>query len=140
VILLLLATLYAYNTYYLPTQKNKQFQNLSNNSAGTSTTYGSGTSVSIYYFHVDWCPYCKNSIGDWNNFAKDYNNKVINEYSITCIDVNCTNDTDPNVKAYVEKYDIKGYPTVKMVKDGKVIDFDAKVTYNSLSQFVNNVV
>lgn len=139
-ILLLLATLYAYNTFYLPTQKNKQFQNLSNDPAGTSATFTSGTSATIYYFHVDWCPYCKNSIGDWNNFAKDYDKREINGYTITCTDINCTDDKDPNVKAYVDKYEIKGYPTVKMVKDGKVIDFDAKVTYNALSKFVNNVV
>lgn len=140
VILLLLATLYAYNTYYLPTQKNKQFQNLSNTGTGTADVYASGTDVVIYYFHVDWCPYCKNSIGDWNNFAKDYNGRVIKENTITCTDINCTNDKDQNVKTFIDKYDIKGYPTVKMVKGGKVIDFDAKVTYSALSQFVNNVV
>ena len=126
--------------FYLPTQKNKQFQNLSNDPAGTSTSYTSGTSVTIYYFHVDWCPYCKNSIGDWKNFAKDFNGTVKKDYTITCTDVNCTDDKDPNVKAYVDKYDIKGYPTVKMVKDGKVIDYDAKVTYNGLTQFVNNML
>lgn len=140
VILLLLATLYAYNTYYLPTQNNKQFKNLSNDPAGTSTTYTSGTSATIYYFHVDWCPYCQKSIGDWKNFAKDYNGKVIHGYTITCTDINCTDDKDPDVKSYVDKYNIKGYPTVKMVKDGKVIDFDAKVTYSALSQFANNVL
>ena len=143
VILLILATIYAYNYYYLPNEQNKKFKQISNDPAGSSVAYSSGTSVFIYYFWVDWCPYCKSSKKDWNNFASNYNGRVINGYNITCQDIDCTNPksiTPINVKEYIDKYDIKGYPTVKMVKDGKVIDFDAKVTNVSLTKFVDNII
>lgn len=140
VISLFLATLYAYNNYYLPNEQNKKLKQLSNDPAGESYAYGSGKSVIIYYFSVDWCPYCKNSQNDWTNFAANYNNRVVNGYTISCKQKNCTNSKDPDVKRYIDQYDIKGYPTVKMIKDGKVIDFDAKVTNAALTKFVENVI
>jgi thiol-disulfide isomerase/thioredoxin len=143
VILLILATLYAYNYFFLPNERNKKFKQLPNDPAGESYAYGSGKSVNIMYFSVDWCPHCKNSQNDWTNFAANYNNRVIHGYTITCEQIDCTNPksiTPVNVKQYIEKYDIKGYPTVKMVKDGKVIDFDAKVTNTALTKFVENLI
>ena len=35
-----------------------------------------------------------------------------------------------------DKFDITGYPTVKLIKGDQVIDFDAKMTVDSLMQFV----
>lgn len=140
VILLILATLYAYNNFYLPDQQNNKFKQISNDAAGTSYAYGNGTSVIIYYFTVDWCPYCKSSKNDWDNFADNYNGRVINGYTISCVKKNCTNNEDPEIIRLVDKYDIKGYPTVKMEKDGKLIDFDAKVTNDSLTKFVDNLI
>jgi len=140
VILLILATLYAYNYFYLPNEQNKKFKQLPNDPAGESYAYGSGKSVNIIYFSVDWCPHCKNSQNDWTNFAANYNNRVMNGYTITCEQKNCTDSKDPKTKLAIDQYDIKGYPTVKMVKDGKVIDFDAKVTNSSLTKFVENVI
>lgn len=143
VILLILATLYAYNNFFIPNEENKKFKNISNDAAGTSYAYGNGKSVIIYYFTVDWCPYCKNSKDDWANFAANYNGRVMNGFTITCKDVNCTDPKSKHpddVQEYIDKYDIIGYPTVKMVKNGKVIDFDAKVTNVSLTKFVETIV
>lgn len=140
IILLILATLYAYNYYYLPTQTNKKFKDISNDSAGASKTYNSGTSVNIHIFTAQWCPYCTKAKPEWNSFKSKYDGKVHNGYTIHCIEHDCTNNKDPDVKKIVDKYDIKGYPTVKMEKDGNVIDFDAKVSVDGLSQFVENVV
>lgn len=140
VILLILATLYGYNYFYLPNEQNKKFKQIPNSPAGESYAYGSGKGVNIMYFSVDWCPYCKSSKNDWNNFASNYNGRVINGYTITCKEIDCTNSKDPDIKLAIDKYDIKGYPTVKMEKDGKVIDFDAKVTNSSLTKFVEDVL
>ena len=142
VILLILATLYAYYFFYLPQEKNKKFKDLPNTSGGDSNTFNSGKSVKIYFFHVDWCPYCTKATPEWDIFSKKYHNREINGYIIQCESIDCTDVKGvPSIKTnYIEKYDIKGYPTVKMEKDGKVIDFDAKVTSSSLAQFVDNVV
>jgi len=141
-VLLILATIYAYNFFYLPQEKNKQFKDMPNTTGGDSNTYNTGTTVIIYFFHVDWCPYCTKASPEWDIFSKKYNNREINKYLIKCESIDCTDvKGDPSIKTnYIEKYDIKGYPTVKMVKDGKVIDFDAKVTSSALAQFIDNVV
>ena len=50
--------------------------------------------------------------------------KVINGYKINCVDVNCTNEDDANTTQYINKFNVEGYPTIKMLKDSKVIDFN----------------
>jgi len=140
VILLFLASLYAYNYFYLPDQENKKFKNISNDPAGTSKAFNNGSSVIIRIFTVDWCPYCTKAKPEWNSFKSKYHGKTHKGYSISCVEHDCTKSKDPEIKKLVDKFNIKGYPTIKMEKDGQVIDFDAKVTVDGLSQFVENVV
>ena len=40
----------------------------------------------------------------------------------------------------VKQYNIEGYPTIKLLKDGQVIEFDAKPTQKTLDQFLNTVL
>jgi hypothetical protein len=40
----------------------------------------------------------------------------------------------------MDQYTIEGFPTIKLLKDGQVIDFDAKPTKDSLTQFLNTVL
>ena len=38
------------------------------------------------------------------------------------------------------QYKIEGFPTIKLLKDNKVYDFDAKPTKDNLNNFINTVV
>jgi thioredoxin-like negative regulator of GroEL len=40
----------------------------------------------------------------------------------------------------MNQYGIEGFPTIKMLKDGQIIEFDAKPTKENLEQFINTVV
>jgi len=40
----------------------------------------------------------------------------------------------------MNKYSIEGYPTIKLLKDGQVIEYDAKPSKANLSQFLNTVL
>jgi thiol-disulfide isomerase/thioredoxin len=139
-ILLSIGFLYFYLYYYIPTSNNAKYKNISNGAGGETYAYGSGKTATVYFFTVDWCPYCKKAAPEWNNFMSNYNGTLKNGYIIECVTENCTNDKDPAIMEIVKKYKIEGYPTVKMTKDGKVIDLDAKVTTTSLSQFVDNMI
>jgi len=94
----------------------------------------------LMIFTVNWCPYCKKAMPVWKKFEEEYNNKVINGYTIYFKTIDCTNEKDPEVKELLNKYNIEGYPTIKLIKDGEVILYDAKPEFNSLQQFLQTVL
>ena len=95
--------------------------------------------VEIMLFTVDWCPHCKKAKPEWDSVKSDYQGKTLNGYTIVFTDINCTKETD-DVEKLISKYKIQGYPTIKMLKDNQVIEFDAKPTKNSLTQFINTAI
>ena len=44
-------------------------------------------------------------------------------------------DCDKDEKL-ADQYNIEGYPTIKMIKGDQVVDYDAKPTEKSLTQFL----
>ena len=132
IILFIVASIYGYKWFYSDKQKNKEMKDVANASH-------SSKSVEIFFFNVDWCPHCKTAKPEWQSFSDEYNGKNINGYVISCSDKNCTNDTDPNISYLINEYKIESYPTVKMQKDNKQIEFDAKITKSALKQFVESV-
>jgi thioredoxin-like negative regulator of GroEL len=46
-------------------------------------------------------------------------------------------EREPNV---ADKFKIEGYPTIKLVKDNQVIEYDAKPDKEHLVQFLNTVI
>lgn len=95
--------------------------------------------VIIYFFNVDWCPHCKTAKPEWEKFVKLYDGKEKGDYVIKCFDYNCTDET-AEVTKVINKYNIESYPTIKMLKDNQVIEFDSKITEYTLEQFVNTMV
>lgn len=84
----------------------------------------------MIYFYTTWCPYCKRARPEWDAFKEEWKNKKINGYLITFTEVDC----DIN-EATANKYDVKSYPTIKLIKEGQVYDFDARPTSDTLTQF-----
>jgi len=70
---------------------------------------------------------------------KDMDGKVINGYRVQFTEVNCT-DESPEVQEMVEKFNIEGYPTIKLIKGDQVIDFEAKPTKDTITQFLNTAM
>jgi thiol-disulfide isomerase/thioredoxin len=123
---------YAYDKHYDSQQKNnKPFTDVANAEMR-------GNTLTIYFFFVDWCPHCKTAFPEWVKFKNQYNGTEVNGYKVDCIELNCTNET-PDVLTAINEYKIEAFPTVKMLKDNKKIEFDAKITYNSLEQFLNTM-
>lgn len=137
VIVFIFASVYGYNHFYLPWLSSKRYSDVANTDP---TATGNGGDVTIHFFSADWCPHCKTALPEWQNFSHNYDGKEINGYVISCVNINCTDDKDLQVIEYIQKYNIKGYPTIKMTKENKIIDFDAKVTSSALESFVKNMV
>lgn len=83
--------------------------------------------VDLYFFYTSWCPHCKTAFPVWNSL-KGENIKGVN-----FIEIDCDKDTDT-----ADKFKIKGYPTIKMVKNNQMIEYDAKPDLDTLKQFINS--
>jgi len=97
---------------------------------------GNGKSVELLFFYVNWCPYCKTAKPVWDELKKEYEYNTINGYNVIFTDINCTEES-ADVEKMISKYNIEGYPTIKLLKDGQVIEYDAKPTKETLLLFLN---
>jgi hypothetical protein len=68
-----------------------------------------------------------------------YDGKTINGYKVNFTEYNCTKES-PEIDNLLDQYKIEGYPTIKLVKDGQVIEYDAKPTESTMTQFLNTVL
>tara|TARA_B100001142_G_C14180977_1_gene596150 strand:- start:295 stop:747 length:453 start_codon:yes stop_codon:yes gene_type:complete len=122
-ILLIIIAYFIYKNYLLDKIKpnyveNKEFINKNVDS------------VELYFFYTDWCPHCKSAKPIWEDLKNT--TTMINNVKINYIDVNCEKE-----KELAEKFSIEGYPTIKLVKDNQVIEYDAKPEKETLILFLN---
>ena len=136
---LIIALLYAFRFNIFEPFTNSYKPNSGSSGEGKegSTDESEGKPVEIMLFSVDWCPHCKVARPEWNKVAES--TKSINGRKIIFTDINCTDET-PEVTRLIKQYNIEGYPTIKLIKDGKVIDFDAKPTEQHLREFLKQTV
>jgi thiol-disulfide isomerase/thioredoxin len=130
ILLFIIVGHFAYN--YLRKKNQNQFKDVANANRQKKE-------VTIYFFHVDWCPHCKTAKPEWSNFSRKMDGKEINGYKLKCMDVNCT-DENSEVSHFVEEFNIESYPTIKMVKDNNKIEFDSRVKANLLEQFATTML
>jgi thiol-disulfide isomerase/thioredoxin len=125
-------------TYYL----YKQFSNKTSYNANREHMQSDPTSnkqAELILFYVDWCPHCKTAKPEWEKMKNEYEDKQINGYNIIFTEYNCTNES-PEVEQLMNKYKIEGYPTIKLLKDNQIIEYDAKPTKATMEQFLNTVL
>ncbi len=130
VIVLLVTGYFIYNQYRnsLPTfSANRENMENSNNTA------------TMMLFYVDWCPHCKTAKPEWENLKSQYDGKSINGYTMSFVEYNCTTESD-EISQLMDKYKIEGYPTIKLIKDNQIIEYDAKPTKSTMEQFLNTVL
>mgnify|MGYP001394068034 CR=1 FL=1 len=106
---------------------------------GTTGSNTSSSEAEIIFFYANWCPHCKAAMPHWKEVKKQYDGKTINGYTLVFTEVDCSEET-PKVKKLNDEYDVEGYPTIKLVKNGEVIEYDAKPTKETLEKFINSVL
>lgn len=89
----------------------------------------------LFLFKVDWCPHCKTAKPIFDEIEKEMKGKQINGYTVTFTTVDC--EAEPDM---ADKFKIEGYPTIKLVKDGQVIEYDAKPDKDKITEFLNTVL
>ena len=99
------------------------------------------TEATLYFFYVDWCPYCKTAKPILEKLKESPESQKINGVSLQIESVDATND-DSGVAAFEQQHNVKieGYPTIYLVKGDEVIEYDAKVSESSLDEYLNTVL
>jgi thiol-disulfide isomerase/thioredoxin len=126
-IIFLVAAIYTYRRYVSPTV-NRNY--VANNEFSPESNISN--SADLYFFYTTWCPHCKKSMPVWQSLKDDLNGKELKGVTVNFIEVDC--DKEP---ALAEKYDVQGYPTIKLVKGNQVIEYDAKPDKDTLLEFLH---
>ena len=129
-LIVIFITYYIYTNYVNQTNYSAKREGLKNNEEKQAT---------LMLFYVDWCPHCKTAKPEWDSLKTEYEGKQINGYNMKFIEYNCTTET-PETEELMNKYKIEGYPTIKLLKDNEVIEYDAKPTKTTMSQFLTTVL
>lgn len=95
--------------------------------------------ATMMLFYVDWCPHCKTAKPEWENLKSEYEGKQINGYTIAFTEYNCTTES-AETDELMNRYKIEGYPTIKLIKDNQVVEYDAKPTKSTMEQFLHTVL
>lgn len=95
--------------------------------------------ANLMLFYTDWCPHCRTAKPEWESLKSEYDGKVVNGYTLVMSEYDGESKT-PEVQELLDKYNVEGWPTIKLVKDNQVIDYDAKPTKSTMIQFLNTVL
>ena len=125
VLIFILICGYAYKVYVLPKLEpkfvaNKEF-----------VPKDSQDEAVIMFFYTDWCPHCKKAKPVWGKIKEDYDQKVINNTKLTFKEFDCDKQEE-----IANKYNIEGYPTIKLQRGNKIIEYDAKPEESALIKFI----
>lgn len=135
------------NNYLFPKTNNGDYvanrefvkTNGSNGSENSSGGNASNGTADILFFYADWCPHCKQAKPEWQKFKEQYNETVVNNYKLNLIDVNCTSELGESGQL-IKTYNVEGFPTIKMNVNGKIIEYQARVSNENLKLFVKKML
>ena len=128
VVIFILVSIYFYNNYIKP---------LINRTYVSNKEYiksGPPDEVTIFFFYTEWCPYCKKAKPEWNAFKEKVENTHYNQ-TIIFREIDC----DQEAKL-AEKYNVEGYPTIKLVWKEDIYEYDAKPDRQHLVDFLNGSI
>ena len=92
-----------------------------------------GTGKKLVLFYADWCGHCKSIHSDWDKAAKKSKNK-----KIQMAKVNCGDESEEHSKI-VKKYGVSGYPTIKLLNNGKVEeDYEGGRSEKDFLSYINS--
>ena len=129
----IIISFFTYNKFILPIiQKdhvlNKEFKNNQNNSKD----------ILIIYFKTEWCPYCKKARPEWDkfvNYVNNINDSKTYDFQIITSVVDCDKQS-----SVADKYNVDAYPTIKLIKNKEIYEYDAKPNKEHLIEFLKSSI
>jgi len=136
-IFFIVLAIYYYYNHVSP--KFKTMYHANSEGSNGSDSAAPSKQAELMLFYADWCPHCKTAKPIWNDLKTQYQNKTINGYKVLFTEVNCTSES-AETEQMMNKYNIEGFPTIKLLKDGQIIEYDAKPSKDTLNEFLNTVL
>jgi thiol-disulfide isomerase/thioredoxin len=125
------AAIFVYNKYVAPKLNAKFVENREFTSEGISDD------AQLYFIYAAWCPHSKKVMTHWDKLKTQYDGKVVSKFAVEFIEYDGDNDEEKIDKfstAYKKK--IEGYPTIILVKENEVIEFEAEPSFENLNAFI----
>uniref|UniRef100_A0A6C0KMK1 Thioredoxin domain-containing protein n=1 Tax=viral metagenome TaxID=1070528 RepID=A0A6C0KMK1_9ZZZZ len=93
---------------------------------------------SMVLFYADWCGHCKKFMPEWNKLSSLWNDK--SDKNVKMMKVNCGNASEDKTQADImEKYNIKGYPTILVFENGTATEYSGGRKSSELEEYLNSL-
>lgn len=136
-VLFLVVAFYVYNSYIAP----KINPDYVPNDEFNQTERGKTKYATLYLFSAKWCPYSKKLKPTWEKLQSELEKSNINDYILNFVEIDGDKDKKQLTEFETEtKKKIEGFPTIFLIKDDQIIEFEAKPDEKTLKEFINSVL
>ena len=94
--------------------------------------------ILLLFFYVDWCKYSQEGIPHWINIQNKFEGKKIGVYNIKVRTINCEGNELEQYSA--KRFKINQYPTIKIVKDKKMTEYNYEITPETMEIFIKTKI
>lgn len=91
-------------------------------------------------FYANWCPHCKGVIPIYDSLITQYNNKEINGHVLKLRKIDCSDNKNSDVVSTMNTYDVQGFPSIVLSKNGQLIHFDSTPDKESIEKFIKEMI
>jgi len=84
-------------------------------------------------FYAPWCGHCKTAKPEFDNLKNMKDLRNSNGEQVKCLLINAEENKD-----LATKYDIKGFPTIKLIKGNLITEYNGARTTESMANFIKN--
>jgi thiol-disulfide isomerase/thioredoxin len=127
-IIFIIAAIYTYKQYVTPRTNPSYVANKEYIAESDPSNV-----VDLYFFYTNWCPHCKTAKPIWSSFKDEIGENKVKGYKINFIEVDCEKET-----SVADKFNVVGYPTIKLIKGNEIVEYDAKPDKATLLEFLES--
>ena len=125
---------YIYKKYVLKQSDRSLYEGYANGMNMRRENPNKDDMVTLYFFGTSWCPHCISAKPEWSEFVEENKDKEFNGKRVNFVDVDCDKQS-----TLADKYEVSGYPTIKLDKGSEIIEFKSKPTKETLLEFMSSV-
>jgi protein disulfide-isomerase A6 len=85
------------------------------------------TNLEVELYYANWCPHCVNFKSDWKKFKKAVDGKIV-----------CRQYEESENKELMAKKNINGFPTLRIIVDGNMEEYEGPRDFRTLHNYVMN--